>query len=149
MATTQDSIKPALQDFYSTLYPHPLTNDTPQLVAFPDDANLPQLSSLQTAELDVPLRLEEIRPLISQLARNRAPGADGLPIEYYAMYSVAHTQLLLNAYNEACSRGKLTNLQREALVIVLPKPGHNPTNVVSYSCCHSVILIVRYWARFL
>ena len=87
---------------------------------------------MQLEELEEPLQLFEINVAIQQIARSRAPGRDGLPIEYYATYNEALATKLLEMYNEAWESGSLPPSLSEAVIVVLHKPGRDPQDVKSY-----------------
>ncbi|KAJ1088540.1 hypothetical protein NDU88_001697 [Pleurodeles waltl] len=83
------------------------------------------------------LTVEEIGVAIAQMACNKTPGTDGLPIEYYVTYAWHLSGHLLSVFEEAWTRGILPLSQTEALVVVLPKQGRDPTDMRSY----------RFWLR--
>ncbi|KAJ1172616.1 hypothetical protein NDU88_004460 [Pleurodeles waltl] len=88
----------------------------------PDQADTP----------DGPICLEEMRLVLSQMARNKASGSDGLPVEYFTSKVNHLLQPLLRVFNEAYYRVKLPDLMCEVLIVVLPKPGRDPLDVRSY-----------------
>lgn len=53
--------------------------------------NFPKLSDTQVATLEAPLTSDEVAIAIASFHRSKAPGSDGLPIEFYAQYSELFT----------------------------------------------------------
>ena len=86
----------------------------------------PQLNDTQRAILDAPLTQDEIAAAIASFARSKAPGSDGLPIEFYAQYSKILTPKLLALYNHLFDNSTLPPSMREAVIILIPKPGKDP-----------------------
>lgn len=75
--------------------------------------------------LNAPLKMDELL-LESQMANIKAPGTDGLPIETYKQHSKTLMPGLLETLNESFRTGCLPESMKEAVVVVLPKPGKDP-----------------------
>ena len=80
--------------------------------------------------LDRPITLEEIKRAIFVMSKNKSPGIDGLPIEFYQRFFDVICDDLLMLYNEIYSIELLSNSQRTAIITLLPKGGDmlDPTN---------------------
>ena len=66
------------------------------------------------------------------MARNKTPGTDGYPIEFYAAYEDTLAPKLCEIYTEALKIGCLPTSLEEALIIVLPKQERDPLEVSLY-----------------
>ena len=66
------------------------------------------------------------------MARNKVPGTDGFPVEYYEAYRATLAPKLLVVYHDAHQWGILPDSLREALIVVLPQYGRDPLEVSSY-----------------
>lgn len=76
--------------------------------------------------------MDEIAAAIASLAPAKAPGQDGIPLDFYAAYSEVLVPELLKLYNHIFESGSLPESFRQAVIIVLPKPGKNPQYPNSY-----------------
>lgn len=70
------------------------------------------------------LSSEDIALAISHFAK--APGSDGLPIEFYAHFSETLIPRLLTLYQAIFKANALPESMREAIVVLIPKPGKDP-----------------------
>ena len=59
---------------------------------------LTKITPLQHQELEEPLGINEIYLALHQMARNKVPGTDGLPVEFYNAYKTILTPRLLDIY---------------------------------------------------
>ncbi|KAJ1139027.1 hypothetical protein NDU88_005404 [Pleurodeles waltl] len=84
---------------------------------------------MQVQDLEKPIDLEEIHQALRQLAHIKAPGSDGLPVEYYNTFSAQTLAPYLDMLGEAFRVGRLPESQQEAVIVVLPKPGRDPLDV--------------------
>ena len=66
--------------FYQKLY---TSNNQSLRTKILNNVDMPQISQEDKEFLDSPIRSEEIKIVIKQLGRNKCPGLDGLPIEFY------------------------------------------------------------------
>ena len=73
--------------------------------------------------LDGGLSVEEIRVAISRIANDKAPGPDGLPIEFYKKNVDWIVPYLLSVYEEAFDRGSLGLELNVGVIKLIPKEG--------------------------
>lgn len=99
---------------------------------FLDKYPLPCLSSSDASLLNAPLTEEELLEVLAHTQNSRAPGADGLLAEVYKRYSTQLIPILLKVYNLAFETGTLPASMNEALIVVLLKPGKDPSSPDSY-----------------
>ena len=129
---SQLEINEIFADYYRTLYSDPQPHTQEAVLQYIQNIQLACLTPEQCEELETPLQLSEIRYAIKQISRNKTPGTDGLPIEYYATYIETLAPKLLEVFNEAWQKGTLPASLREALIVVLHKKGRDPLDVRSY-----------------
>lgn len=79
-----------------------------------------------------PLSVDEIATAVASLAPAKAPGHDGLPLDFYAAYSEVLIPELLKLYNHIFDSETLSESMQEAVIIVIPKPGKDPKYPDSY-----------------
>lgn len=69
------------------------------------------------------LSLSECSQVLHSMAKNKSPGSDGLPVEFYLAFWDDIGQLVVNSFNYAFERGYLSDEQGRAIISLLPKPG--------------------------
>ena len=82
-------------EFYSKLY----TSNSE--IKFNEPIHGPSLSSAQQEQLDIDISVDEIGKAISEMPRNKSPGPDGLPVDFYKVFFVKIKHLLLEVFTHA------------------------------------------------
>lgn len=82
--------------------------------------------------LDAPITTQDIATALSQLAKSKASGLDGLPLEFYTTYSETLIPKLKTLFHSIFDLSILPPSMQEAQIIVLPKPGKDPHYPESY-----------------
>ena len=80
--------------------------------------NLP-LCTVKTLEAEI--TPSEVVTAINEMKTNKAPGIDGLPLEFYLKFWPELSESLVDTFNDAIRRGGLTKSQATALVTLIPK----------------------------
>ena len=83
-----------------------------------------QMQSLNEEEQELcegELKVEECHQALKTFAKNKAPGNDGITIEFYQKFWPVFGKLLVNALNEGYREGELTSSQRQAVITLLDK----------------------------
>ena len=75
--------------------------------------------------LSAPLSKDEIIWVIKQIATNKTPGIDGIPIEFYSQFWPEIADDLLEIYRYLLQTGCLTMSQRRAIINIIPKHGES------------------------
>lgn len=78
------------------------------------------------------ITVEELLRAIKSINSGKAPGPDGLPIEFYKTFQKQLLILLLNMFKESLNNGIVPPTLRLATVTLILKPGKTPTNCSSY-----------------
>ncbi|RHY51363.1 hypothetical protein DYB34_008774 [Aphanomyces astaci] len=73
--------------------------------------------------MEAPLTANEFYFAITKSARNKAPGPDGLPIEYYLTDPHNWARVFEVCYSNQLHRGRMTKFQRRAHLSLLYKAG--------------------------
>uniref|UniRef100_A0A803KF69 Reverse transcriptase domain-containing protein n=1 Tax=Xenopus tropicalis TaxID=8364 RepID=A0A803KF69_XENTR len=118
--------------YYQKLYSSTATYTAPQLRHFLDSIHIPKLSPTERAWLNAPITLEEITTAIQSLPSNKTPGLDGLPPDWYKALNDLVTPQLLTTLQSAWDSQSLPPSFAEALIVVIPKAGRDPTLCSSY-----------------
>ena len=64
----------------------------------------------------------ECKLALNQMKNNKSPGSDGLSVEFYKTFWRDISQFLLNSLNHSFEIGNLTQLQRQGIITLIPKP---------------------------
>lgn len=129
---TQLEINTAFHDQLQLLYAAPPTIDDVQISEFMRELPIPKLPAAVADVIAGPITRDEIRLAIKSLNKNKTPGPDGLPIEFYQTYTETLTPYLEELYHTALQAGRLPSSTMEALVTVLPKPGRDALEISNY-----------------
>lgn len=76
--------------------------------------------------LDAPFSEEEVVSTIRLFPNCKAPGLDGMPIEWYRMYLEALVPRLLNFYLDCFQKESGPSSFYEAHIVLLAKPDKDP-----------------------
>lgn len=68
---------------------------------------LPQVSVETNSQLDRPLQMEELHAALQSMQGQRAPGIDGLRVEFYKAFWNILTPDILEVFNESLVSGSL------------------------------------------
>lgn len=80
----------------------------------------------------MPITLEKIQRAMSEMAGQKSPGPEGLPVEIYLHYGRVLLPELMRALNWSVRKRELPASVRESTIIVIQKEGQDPPNTASY-----------------
>ncbi|KAK3522473.1 hypothetical protein QTP86_013341 [Hemibagrus guttatus] len=107
--------------FYSKLYSSERSGA--QIVEESFLKDLPKLSEQATRELDRELTLAELHKALQGMENGRAPGIDGLRVEFYKAFWAVIGQDVPEVLNDSMNVGQLPLSCRRAVLTLLPKKG--------------------------
>ncbi|KAK3540172.1 hypothetical protein QTP70_027426, partial [Hemibagrus guttatus] len=84
---------------------------------------LPKVSLEDNAALEGPLVLEELHAALNNMPGGKAPGIDGLPVEFYKFFCKELGEDLLEVLEESCRESCLPLSSWRAVITLLPKKG--------------------------
>ncbi|KAK0155409.1 Transposon TX1 uncharacterized protein [Merluccius polli] len=108
--------------YYSALYKSEYEEQGAEVDGFCD--GLPQVSEEINAELNRPLLMEELKAALQGMQGRRAPGMDGLSVEFYKAFWDIFAEDLLDVFNESLASGSMPMSCRRAVITLLPKKGN-------------------------
>ena len=120
MTTDPAEMRAHAVDFYSTLFG---AEECDQRCVDKLLKGLPQLNDGERADMDRELSLDELTTAVQQLAKGRAPGIDGLSIDFYQHFWSTLGPDLHQVLMDCFKRGELPASCRGAVVSLLPKKG--------------------------
>ena len=82
-----------------------------------------RLTQEDSAYLDRPITVQEMRVALASMASNKSPGVDGIAVEFYRRFWSLLESDLLDVYHAALSNGRLGTSQRTGVIILLHKKG--------------------------
>ena len=89
---------------------------------FLETYTLPKLKQEEIENLNRPITSKEIKLIIKKLPKNKSPGPDGFPGEFYQTFKEESTPFLLKLFQKIEMEGKLPNSFYEASITLIPKP---------------------------
>ncbi|TWW77456.1 Transposon TX1 uncharacterized 149 kDa protein ORF 2 [Takifugu flavidus] len=109
-------------EFFSSFYESEYCRDDGLFNEFCGD--LPRVSEEANLRLDRPLQLDELHAALLSMKGRKAPGVNGLTVEFFKAFwdIVAHD--MLEVFNESLASGSLPLSCRRAVVTLLPKKGN-------------------------
>ncbi|KAK3521343.1 hypothetical protein QTP70_003453 [Hemibagrus guttatus] len=116
-----DEIRRYATDFYQNLYRSECRDNKELLDTFYQ--GLPKVSSEDNAALEGPLVLEKLQAALNTMSGGKAPGIDGLPVEFYKFFWKELGEDLLGVLEERCRKRCLLLSSRRVVITLLPKKG--------------------------
>ena len=103
--------------FYKELY----TSDPHVQFSFTPPDNMPKLTDEMKLQLQKQIEIKEVRSAITQMARGKTPGADGLPIEWYIVFWEQIKDLYMEMIATAYEEGRLHDTANIGIISLIPK----------------------------
>ena len=94
--------------------------------------NLPKLSQEEADNLNRPITRKEIETIIKSIPKNKTPGPDGFPGEFYQTFREDLIPILLKLFQKIMEDGTLPNIFCEANITLIPKLDKDSTKKENY-----------------
>ena len=94
----------------------------------PDEKSL-KIDKENQEKLDEPITVEELYEALKGMKKEKSPGLDGLPVEFYQKIFPEVKGMLYNSLMHAFERGELSCTQKRGVIKLIPKPNKNPNYV--------------------
>ncbi|KAJ4933329.1 hypothetical protein JOQ06_030161, partial [Pogonophryne albipinna] len=120
--TEPSQIRRRAVSFYSTLYTSEYEEGETLSEGFCNE--LPQVSEETNSLLEGPLTIQELQTALQGMQGRRAPGIDGLSVEFYKADWDVLSHDLLDVFNESLASGSMPMSCRRAVITLLPKKGN-------------------------
>uniref|UniRef100_A0A8C5D1K3 Reverse transcriptase domain-containing protein n=1 Tax=Gouania willdenowi TaxID=441366 RepID=A0A8C5D1K3_GOUWI len=120
--TEPSQIRRRAVGFYSTLYSSEYKEEEALMDEFCQ--GLPLISEETNRQLNQPLQMQELRAALQGMQGRRAPGIDGLSVEFYKAFWEIFARDLLDVFNESLASGSMPMSCRRAVITLLPKKGN-------------------------
>jgi len=145
--TSQPDLEREAMAFYEDLYTASITNphDQDRLL----DVLTPSSADLTVCEGS--LTSAELASSVHSAPRNKSPGPDGLPFEFYKTFWDTLGGYLLRAANDSFAKGHLTTTQKLSFITLLHKKGDKDDlgnwRPISLLCCDAKLISKAIYSR--
>ena len=111
-----------VKKYYSTLYK---SNECSEelIDSYLANVDIPQLCSIEADMCEGLITIDEATEALKGMKMNKAPGLDGLSVEFYKEFWPCIQELVLRSFNDAFKEGTLSYLQRKGVISLLFKGG--------------------------
>ena len=103
--------------FYADLY----TTDPNVHFKFEPPENMPKLTNEMKEQLRKRIEIREVKTAITQMAKGKTPGPDGLPIEWYIVFWDKIKDLFMNMIIDSYRDNRLHSTANEGIISLIPK----------------------------
>ena len=131
ITTNTTEIKTIIREYYEQLYANKM-GDLEEVEKFLKTYKLPKLKQEEIENLNRPIISKEIKLVIKNLPRNKSPGPDGFPGEFYQTFMEEITPILLKLFQKTEMEGKLPNSFYEVSITLIPKLDRDSTKKENY-----------------
>lgn len=121
VSSTPDMLD-AWREFYSCLFTRTATDADIQNILLTKMES--KLEHHEAESCEGPLTLEELLTAVKAMARNKTPGLDGLPMEFYLKFWETISSDLHLVLNTAHLYGTLSTSQKRGVISLVPKKGN-------------------------
>ena len=112
--------------FYDKLYADPQPSETPYYDFIPPDDYHRKLTQQQADILDQEITKEELYTTLKNMKIGKAPGIDGMTVEFYMEFWEIIGDLLFKSIDYAQKAGHFSISQRRGVIKLIPKKNKNP-----------------------
>ena len=120
-----------IKSFYSTLYPNS-NNESDVSVRFLENPSFPKLDEDKKELCEGRLTYNECYRSLLTFQTGKAPGNDGLTIEFYKVFWPLFGNLVVDCLNEAYDYGELSTSQKMAMIKLIEKKGKDKMHIKNW-----------------
>ncbi len=118
----QDQINEEIRHFYDKLYESNFSEEDCQLFLEKIKEYKKTMDENFRQLMEDKLRIEELDIAIGRMSKGKAPGLDGLTVEFYVHFWNDIRVLLYNALLQCISSGHLSPTMKRGIITLVPKP---------------------------
>ena len=117
----KEAILEEQQTFYAKLYSSSNTSNALALDRTFFNLESPKLTPEQSEQCEGPITEAELFAALNSTQKNKAPGPDGLPCEFYRIFWIDLKEYLVKAVDHAFNIGELSFTQKQGAICLLPQ----------------------------
>ena len=107
--------------FYKDLYTSSEAFEESSFNSFVSKIEIPKISNLNKDICEGAITMEEIKKVLPTFQRNKSPGNDGLPMEFYVVFSNQVLNILVESLNQSFTMGELSTSQKQGVITLIEK----------------------------
>lgn len=119
--TDQTEILSMQSEFYEKLYASQSNKSNDEIKQYLNKIKTPILNEEEKQEGEGLLTVKECLDSIKSFKKNKTPGNDGLPIEFYAKFWPIFGNQVVDSFNASYVKGEMSTSQRQAVITLLDK----------------------------
>jgi len=116
----QESILIYIENYYKNLYKNDAIETNSNLFNQPE---IVKLDDNDQGKCDGLISIEECTLVLDKFSKNKTPGNDGLPIEFYREFWDDVGETMIDSFNYSFEHELLSTSQRQSIITLLEKPG--------------------------
>ena len=117
-----DDIMTTCKSFYKKLYTEE-NIDHHNIKDYISSSNNNTLNDQQAQLCEGQITISECEIAIGKMKRNKSPGLDGLPVEFYSKFWPLVKGIVLDVYNECFQNGEMSTSQKRSVISLMFKKG--------------------------
>ena len=119
--------------FYQNLYKTNVSEESSDSMdAFLNSLSIPQLSEEHKQSCEGQITVEECKKVLETFQNNKAPGNDGIPIEFYKNCWDLISEPFVDCVNESFDKEEMSNSKRQAVITLIEKKGKDRTLIKNW-----------------
>lgn len=122
------------QEFYEKLYASQEDSLDPieEIDVALSALSVPTLSDELKVSMDAPFSEEELKSALLHLNKNKSPGSDGLPPEFYTHFWPFISQYVCASLDFSIGEGHMSSSQRRSIITLIPKKDVNRRYIANW-----------------
>ena len=126
LCTTDKDILQICHEFYSSLYNKEERRGDSPYAFLPGREENPLIPPAKVGPLQAEITLEELFQALKGMRKGKAPGLDGITVDFYKVFWEEVGPLVFASIKHAQKTGQLSISQKRAVIKLLPKRDKNP-----------------------
>ena len=122
IVTEQKDILNHVKEYYTQLFRNKDTELTNMNISEIIKHNeIKKLTKFQAEKLEGPIKLSEVGAALKQMKKNKTPGIDGFPAEFFKVFWCKLKFLIVKVFNIFYKKGSLSVTLRQSVITCIPK----------------------------
>lgn len=96
------------------------------------DNSINKLNESDKLKCEGLITIDECTKSLLEMKNQKSPGSDGITTEFYKIFWNDIKQFYVNSINYSYENGQLTELQKQSIITLIPKPGKDTTDLKNW-----------------